>query len=367
MPLADQLLNATAVNGLVKVLGGAMPGRRFGTVRRSASQLSELGLRERSDLVRDALLSDLPSDYDELEAVVRTALENPAFTGWMVWPVSEAASARALEAASGAAFDSALALLAALTPRLSSEFGIRPLLDADLDRALPQVLAWTSHPDEHVRRLASEGTRPLLPWAKRVRAIVARPGSTIEILHALRHDESAYVRRSVANHLNDISRGDPDLAAAVAAEWLEGEPDARTRQLVRHGLRTLIKKGHPKALALLGFAPLSGISVDGPRLAAATVAIGDGLSFSGTLSNTGDEPARLAVDYVIHHQKANGTLSPKVFKLTTKTLAPGEELTFTRTHSFKVITTRVYHPGEHTIELQVNGETFGKTTFGVVG
>jgi 3-methyladenine DNA glycosylase AlkC len=366
VPLADQLLNAAAVDGLAECLAEAVPGGEFTAVRRSASQLTELGLRERSDLVRDALLSDLPGGYDELDAIVHTALKNPGFTGWMIWPVGEAASARALEAGGGPAFDGALALLAELTPRLTSEFGIRPLLDADLERALPAVLAWTTHPDEHVRRLASEGTRPLLPWAKRVRAIIARPESTVDILHALRHDESAYVRRSVANHLNDISRGDPELAAAVAAEWLQGDPDARTRRLVRHGLRTLIKKGHPRALALLGFAPVAGVSVDGPRLDATTVAIGDGLRFSGTLSNTGAEPARLAIDYVIHHQKANGTLSPKVFKLTTKTLAPGEELSFVRTHSFKVITTRVYHPGEHTIELQVNGETFGKTTFGLV-
>lgn len=366
MPTADELLNAASVNGLARVLTKAAPGLGLTAVRRSAKELDDKSLRERSDFVRDALLSDLPADYDNFDTIVRATLPDPKFSGWMIWPVTETASRLALDDGGPAAFDAALALLADLTPRLTAEFGIRPLLEADLDRALAIVLSWTTHPDDHVRRLASEGTRPLLPWAKRVRAIVARPTSTVPILHALYRDESEYVRRSVANHLNDISRGDPDLAASVAAQWLAGEPTPQTQQLVRHGLRTLIKKGHPQALALLGFAPAAGLTVDGPTLAADSVAVGRTLEFSCTLTNTGPEPARLAIDYVIHHRKANGTLTPKVFKLTTKTLAPGEDVRLTRAHSFKIITTRVYHPGGHTIELQVNGESFGKVPFDLV-
>ncbi|MCU1680326.1 MAG: alkylation repair protein [Amycolatopsis sp.] len=363
MPTADELLNAAAVRGLARCLTAAAPGLDLAEVRRSAKSLTGLALRERSDLVRAALLHDLPAEYTGFETIIRAALPQENLRGWMIWPITSAASQLALTDGSTAAFDSAMALLADLTPRLTAEFGIRPLLDADLDRALPIVLSWTTHVDEHVRRLASEGTRPLLPWAKRVRAIVARPASTVPILHALYRDESDYVRRSVANHLNDISRGDPDLAASVAAEWLAGEPDEQTRQLVRHGLRTLIKKGHPQALALLGFTPAAGLTVDGPTLTADTVPVGQSLEFSCTLTNTGHEAARLAIDYVIHHRKANGSLTPKVFKLTTKTLAPNEAVTLTRAHSFKVITTRVYHPGQHTIELQVNGETYGKVAF----
>lgn len=362
MPTADELLNATAVQGLIKCLAKASPGQDLGALRKSAKALDGLSLSERKDVVRDALLSDLPAGYEPIESLVRTALVDPRFTGWMIWPVSETVTARAL---GNDSFDAGLALLADLTPRLTAEFAIRAMLEADLDRALAIVTTWTKHPDEHVRRLASEGTRPLLPWAKRVRAIVTRPESTVDILRALYRDESAYVRRSVANHLNDLSRADPDLVNAVAAEWLSGEPDAQTQQLVRHGLRTLIKKGNPGALALLGFAPADGLAVDGPTLTGTAVTIGEVLRFSCTLTNGGTEPARLAVDYVIHHRKANGTLTPKVFKLATKTLQPGEDVTFERGHSFKVITTRVYHPGEHTIELQVNGVSYGKTPFTV--
>jgi hypothetical protein len=173
------------------------------------------------------------------------------------------------------------------------------------------------------------------------------------------------VRRSVANHLNDLSRAHPDLVVGVATRWL-GDPDANTPYVVRHSLRTLIKQGHPQALALLGFAPLPGLVVDGPRLADSTVAVGGTLPFDFTLENRGEHPVRVAVDYVIYHQKANGTLTPKVFKLATRTLTPGETATIARKHSFKLITTRTYHPGEHAIALQVNGELFGRTTFHLV-
>jgi hypothetical protein len=128
-------------------------------------------------------------------------------------------------------------------------------------------------------------------------------------------------------------------------------------------MRTLIKQGHPEALALLGFRPAEGVTVEAPRLSADAVAIGGELRFSATLSNTGAEPARLAIDYVVHHRKANGKTTPKVFKLTTRTLLPGETTTIERGHSFKVISTRVYYPGEHSLTLQVNGEPHGPTTF----
>jgi 3-methyladenine DNA glycosylase AlkC len=361
VPTADELLNAAAVTGLARILSVPAP-----SVTAAAAGLEGLGLRERTDLVHDALLADLPESYPRFEAVVRKALRDEGFTGWMLWPVTEAVTSRALADGGGEAFDRALALLAELTPRLTAEFGIRRLLEADLGRALPIVLTWTEHPDEHVRRLASEGTRPLLPWAKRVRAIFEDPAAAVPVLDALHRDPSEYVRRSVANHLNDISRRDPALAAATAARWLDGEPDAVTVRLVRHGLRTLVKQGHPEALALLGFPAVTGLVVAGPELDATAVAVGGALGFSYVVENTGSEPAKLAIDYVIHHRKANGTTTPKVFKLTTRTLGPGERVTVARTHSFKVITTRAYHAGEHAITLQVNGEAYGRTPFTLV-
>jgi 3-methyladenine DNA glycosylase AlkC len=283
----------------------------------------------------------------------------------MIWPVTEAVVARALQDRQPDSFDAALALLADLTPRLTAEFAIRSLLQADLDRALPVILSWTEHPDEHVRRLASEGTRPFLPWSKRVRTILSRPEVTRPILDALYRDDSEFVRRSVANHLNDLGRQQPELAVAIATGWT-ADPDDNTAWVVRHGLRTLVKKANPDALALLGFTPALHVTVRGPVLGNTTVQVGDYLPFEVTLVNTGPEPAPVAVDYIVHHLKANGTQTPKVFKLTTKTLRPGETLTLSRRHSFKHISTRVYREGRHAIEVQVNGTTWGRTVFDLV-
>jgi 3-methyladenine DNA glycosylase AlkC len=346
MPTAEEMLSTGAVRSLARILDAP-------TVR--AVKLTGAAFSERGRLVRDALLADLPTGYAAFERAIRKAMKDPGFTGWMIWPVTEAVAVRAVPTA----FDKGLALVADLTSRLTGEFALRTFLAADLDRTLATALRWTESPDEHVRRLASEGTRPRLPWARRVAAIIDDPQSTVPILDALHRDPSPYVRRSVANHLNDISRSDPALAVDVAARWLTTD----TLPLVRHALRTLVKAADPGALALLGFPPPAGLTVVGPSLGAAAVRVGDELPFEFTLRNEGGTEVRLAVDYVVHHRKANGSLSPKVFKLTVRTLAAGESVTISRRHSFRLISTRVYHPGEHAVELQVNGRTFGRTSF----
>lgn len=362
MPTADSLLGPAAVAALPLCLERAEPTRPLPALRAAAGALDGLGFGERVVLVRDALLADLPADYDAFARILRAALADPAFTGWMIWPVGEAVAVRALDAGSPAAFDDGLALLAALTPRLTAEAALRPFLDADLDRALATVLGWTSDPDEHVRRLASEGTRPRLPWAKRARAVLANPPATVPVLDALYRDPEEYVRRSVANHLNDISRAEPELAVTVATRWL-AEPDVNTVRVVRHAMRTLIKQGDPAALALHGFAAPTDLVVSGPTLEVDVVRMGEELGFSFTLENRDVAPVRLAVDYVVHYRKANGRTAPKVFKLTTKTLAAGETLTISRRQPFRPITTRRHHPGEHAIELQINGRRYGPVGF----
>ena len=356
MPFADELLGEPALAELTRALAAAAPHNPLAALR--AVDLSGLPLRERSDLIRDALLADLPAGYGAFATTVRAA----RLSGWGVWPVTTAAVARALADGGSAAFVDAFALLAELTPLLTGEFAIRPLLAHDLDRALAIVLSWTTSPDEHVRRLASEGTRPFLPWAKRVPALLARPHATLPILAALYRDESEYVRRSVANHLNDLSRRHPELVVDTAAAWL-AEPDPNTERLVRHALRSLVKKGHAGALALLGFTTGATLDVVGPTLATVQIPYGGTVRFTATVTNTAAEPAVVAVDYIVHHRKADGRLTGKTFKLTTATLAPGERRQISREHSFREITTRRYHPGRHAIELQLNGVVAGRTEF----
>jgi len=354
MPFADELLGTAVARHLTRSLQDAAPDTGFVATADAAERLGRLALRERADLLRDALLADVPGDYAPLARIVRTAsAADPAFAGWLIWPVTSAIATRAVDDGSPEAFDDAMRLLAELTDRLTAEFAIRILLRHDLDRALHHVLDWTGSENEHIRRLASEGTRPYLPWAVRVRGIVVEPGVTLPILDALYRDDSEYVRRSVANHLNDLSRDDPDLVVTTANRWL-GDPVATTPTLVRHALRTLVKRGHPGALAALGFGPAT-TEIDGFTIDSSSVPFGGAVRFVATVRNTGPEPVRLAIDYVVHHQKANGTQTTKTFKLLTRDVAPGEEIPLAREHSFRAITTRRYHPGAHGIALQVNG------------
>lgn len=368
----NELIDQAAVGSLARVLADAAPDIGWSHVVDAGASLADLSLRERTDHVSRALLADLAAaagppvdystgDYSTAARIFRSALQDADFTGWTLWPVTETAVTLALDASQPGDFEDCLRLLAELTPRLTGEFAIRRLLAADLDRALAVVLAWTAHPDEHVRRLASEGTRPYLPWAVRIPGLVERPEATIPILDALYRDPHEYVRRSVANHLNDLARHSPDAVLAAAAAWT-AEPDPNTAWVVRHGLRTLIKKAHPGALALQGFTPAS-LTVSAPSLDRRTVALPAELAFEFEVSNTGADPARLAVDYIVHYMKANGSQSEKVFKLAALSLPPGETKTVAKRHAFRQMTTRVHHPGTHALELQINGVRYAHTEF----
>ena len=369
MGAMNELIDAAAVHSAAAVLTEAAPDVQWARTRAAASLLGDLNLRARTDLAAQALREDVLSasgaGYPTAAVSFRAALRFPEFTGWILWPVSEAAATLAVASGTGEDFDDALALLAELTPRLTGEFAIRRLLRHDLDRALAAALAWTAHPDEHVRRLASEGTRPYLPWAVRVPGLIERPEATLPVLTALYRDPSEYVRRSVANHLNDLARHAPAAVVATAEEWLSAA-DSNTGWVVRHGLRTLVKKGHPDALALLGFTPAS-VAVAGPRLDRNVLTVPGELGFTFEVANTGTEDVRLAVDYVVHYRKANGSLSAKVFKVSTLTLASGESRSLSKRHAFRQMTTRVHHPGVHALEVQINGAVYGRTEFLVQG
>lgn len=363
MGAMNELISPAVLGSLGQALAAASPGSRWPRLAGAAGRLAGLSLRQRTDLVSEALLADLPPDYATAAGVFRSALDSPGFSGWMIWPVTEAAVTLALDSEAPDAFEDCLQLLAELTPRLTGEFAIRRLLATDLDRALRVVTGWTSHPDWHVRRLATEGTRPYLPWAIRVPELTARPGTTQPILHALYRDPQENVRRSVANHLNDLARHAPDQVVSAAAAWL-GAPDANTPRVVRHGLRTLLKEAHPGALALLGFLPAS-LAVTGTRLDRTAVELPGELGFEFQIANTGPAEARLTVDYVVHYRKANGTLAEKVFKLGTAVLVPGQARKFSKRHSFRQMTTRVHHSGGHVLELQINGVRYPAGTFTV--
>ncbi|CAH0203775.1 hypothetical protein SRABI76_02084 [Microbacterium oxydans] len=365
MGAMDELIDATVIDTLRSALTHADPALGLSALAAVRDAVDGERLRTRVDLVREALLVDAPAGFAQTEHLVDAALSVPEFGGWMIWPVTEFVTARALDDGSTAAFDAGLALLARLTIGLSSEFAIRAMLIARPERVLETAYEWTGHENEHVRRLASEGTRSYLPWAKRVPWLIEHPGATLGILDALYRDESAYVRRSVSNHLNDLSRIDPALVVRTAGNWA-ARADPRTPAVIRHGLRTLIKNADPDALRAVGYSG-DRIEVDRPHLDSTEVPIHEGaVTFTALVTNEGDADAVVAIDYVIGFQRSRGTVSPKTFKLTSRTLAPGESITVEKSHSFRRITTRAYYPGSHFVAVQANGRRSPEAEFTLV-
>ena len=322
--------------------------------------LAALEMMARAMQIADALEATLPADFDRAAGIIESALA-PAATddalgfrtteaglaGWIGWPLGEFIARRGL-----AMPERGLRALHALTQRFTSEFAVRPYLVEHFNLSLARLTAWTRDPSPHVRRWCSEGTRPRLPWGLRLQALVRDPRPTQPILLALMDDPSEYVRRSVANHLNDIAKDHPDQVA----DWLDAHlPSASParRALLRHASRSLVKQGHARTLRAWGLAGFRGeatLAVS-PRRAA----IGGEWRLRLTLRSTAARPQRLAVDYVVHHVKANGSRSPKVFKGWVLALDAGESVTLEKRHSLRPVTTRRLHPGEHRIEIQVNG------------
>ncbi|RII42484.1 DNA alkylation repair protein [Galactobacter valiniphilus] len=362
MPMADELLGAPQAAAFHAALSAAS-GRELPGLRAAAAPeaLTPLALSARASALAEAALAELPGDFASVAGSLRVAAQDPAFEGWLIWPAGLTAARSALKAGDEGSFDEAMEILALLTPRNTSEFAIRELLRARPERGIEIMRGWVGHPHHHVRRLASEGSRPLLPWGLRVPALVKDPGLAAPILEALRGDPQDYVYRSVANHLNDHSRHHPQWVLSTAEAWAAA-PRGNGEWVIKHGLRTLIKRGEPGALRLLGFSS-EDLGVEGPVVATPEVPFGGELRFEGSVANRGAAPARVAIDWALHLRGARGAARRKVFKLAAPTLAPGERLDIERAFSFRPITTRAYYPGEHAVELLVNGTSHGPVPF----
>lgn len=334
-------------------------------------ELDALELKQRAALIADGLDRHLPQELGPRFAILQKMLhpmtevafdrgsDELGIRGWGMMALGMVVAQSGLED-----FEASFALLKEMTKRATAEFDVRPFLDADQDRALAIMAPWVSDDSVHVRRLVSEGTRPRLPWGLRLKKLVADPSPTLPLLEALKDDPEDYVRRSVANHLNDIAKDHPDLVAEIAARWLK-DADRNREKLVRHACRSLIKQGHTATLQAFGLNPPE-ISVDGPTITTDTVDYGSTLGFRIDLTSTGTAPQELVLDYLVHFKKANGTLAPKVFKWTKLTLAPGETLSLAREHAIRPITTRVYYGGTQAVSLRINGQDFGFSEFELV-
>jgi len=252
-----------------------------------------------------------------------------------------------------------------LTQRFTAEYSIRVFLERYPRQTLARLREWAFDANVHVRRLVTEGTRPRLPWAPRLRAFQDDPRPVLELLELLKDDPELLVRRSVANNLNDIGKDNPAALIETCRRWMKDATPDRS-WLVRHALRSAVKRGDPEALEILGFLPSTGAQVRDIRIAPAVASIGDSVTFTVDLSNEGSITMPLLIELRVHFVKANGRSSPKVFALKELQLQPHGSVRLTKTISLAQHTTRTHYPGEHRIEVLVNGRTSGTGVFDIV-
>lgn len=250
-------------------------------------------------------------------------------------------------------FDQSVKAMERVTQFISCEFAVRFFILRYKEKMMKQMLKWSKHQSRHVRRLATEGSRPRLPWAIGVPELKKDPSAILPILENLKQDECEIVRRSVANNLNDISKDHPDLFLNIIKKWkgISKETDA----IIKHASRSLLKSGHTP---ILDFYNLNGkiIKVQKFSLGNTSVKIGDKIEFDFKVKNTSSETLVVRLEYGMHFRLSNGNLSRKVFKISERNLRQGEEIAIKKSHSFRVITTRKFYPGLHKLSVIVNGK-----------
>ncbi|MBK8294224.1 MAG: DNA alkylation repair protein [Solirubrobacterales bacterium] len=350
-------ISPSAIAGLARIFEIAWPDfPRLRFEKRANRGLTGLEMKGRVVHVADALADSLPDDFPEAATVIGKALDLPQLDGWIVYCIDDYVARYGIYQP-----EVALPLMARLTPRWTCEYAIRPFIETHPEITFEYFDEWIESENEHLRRLVSEGSRPRLPWGGYLKGFVADPTPTISLLDRLVDDPSPYVRKSVANHLNDITKDHPDLAIGTAQRWLdEGGEAERRAWIVNHGMRSLIKKGDPAALALAGYDHGAEVAITRFRVSPGEIAIGESVAIEFAL--TAPEPTPVMVDYAIHHAGSSGMRSAKVFKLKRLELEPGVETAFVREHRIREVSVRRIHPGPHLIEIQVNGRILAAAT-----
>ncbi len=366
--LKDQLFNQATVKRLAREIKVAYPDFAEQTfVRTVVAGFPQQALMERLRAITAALRVHLPADYPTALAVILAALPPPLdakktdddFGEFIYGPYAYFVAEYGCQKQY---LKRSLHALEEITQRFTAEGALRDFLITFPAETLAEVAQWTKSSNYHVRRLASEGTRPNLPWAKNVNL---QPADTISLLDNLYTDKTRYVTRSVANHLNDLSKSHDDLVIKTLQRWQQTNTATDVHFIMTHALRSLVKAGHPKALKLLGYTKPK-LTVGDLALKTSNVPIGSDLEFTVTITSTSQVPQDLMIDYVLYFKKANGTLSPKTFKIAKKTLQAGESIVIQKRHSIHPMSTRTLYAGTHELQMQINGEQSKRYKFELI-
>ena len=319
-----------------------------------------LELLPRGRHIAQALRKHLPPDYARALPILLESTQVPvqrtvsnSMAGFYFMPHCQFVAQFGL-----AHFEESMQANYLLTQKFTAEFSVRPYLIHHQEAALARLRTWAQDPNEHVRRLVSEGSRPRLPWATRLPAFQADPTPVLALLELLKDDPALYVRRSVANNLNDIGKDHPQVLNDVAQRWLKNAP-AEREWVVRHALRWAVKQGDAgalAALAVLGFGKPAEVTIGQVRISPANAQVGDSVAIEFTLGNPASRPQALMVDFQIHYVKASGGTAPKVFKLKALNLPPHGSVQLHKNVSLREMTTLKHHAGKHRVDVIVNGK-----------
>ncbi len=368
--LKDHLFNEVKVKKLAKDIKTVYPAfaeREFARI--VVEEFPRLELMQRIAHISAMLRRYLPQDYLEALKILVSSLPVPCdptksdddFGEFIYAPYGHFVSEYGCEKKY---LEESLAAIKEITQRFSCEWAIRNFLNNFPKETFAELKRWTKDSHYHVRRLCSEGTRPNLPWAKKVKITHA---DTLPLLEHLYTDKTRYVTRSVANHLNDIAKTEPELVVSTLKRWQERgkQTESEMKFILKHSLRTLVKQGNKDALALLGHGSTK-VILESFVIETPNVKIGGALQFSCVLQSTDKTPQDFIVDYIIDFKKANGAHAQKVHKLKMVRLKPKEKVMLIKKHPLRLMTTRTLYPGEHKVTLQVNGKVFDTYTFVLV-
>jgi 3-methyladenine DNA glycosylase AlkC len=310
-------------------------------------------LKERMRHITECLHETLDKEYPEALRILREIA--PSFSGFDTMVFPDYVQCYGLES-----WELSLPALAFFTPLCSSEYAIRPFLDQDPQRAVKYLHAWAEDENEHLRRLASEGCRPRLPWGMALPRFKKDPSPILPLLEKLKDDPSEYVRKSVANNLNDISKDHPELVLEVCERWYGHS--ANTDWIVKHACRGLLKASHQRAMRLFGFADVENVAVHNLSLDRDTLPIGERLNFAFELSVDTPEPCPVRLEYAVHYARPEGKTSRKVFQIKEQTFEPGIH-EISKKLSLADQSTRKHYPGQHQVAIIVNGMEMARTSF----
>ncbi|NMX70417.1 DNA alkylation repair protein [Pseudomonas sp. WS 5111] len=358
-PALKEIFNLERLQHIADEMSAVYPSfDAKGFLKHAIGDLDGLSVMQRMARVSESLHAVMPLDYPQtLEHLY--ALAPRLNSGFVSLFLGHYVASYGLDD-----FQRSMGALKYFTTFGSAEFAVRAFLLKDFERTLAVMQQWSLDDNEHVRRLASEGSRPRLPWSFRLAQVQADPRLCASFLENLKADSSLYVRKSVANHLNDITKDHPDWVLQVIESWSLDNP--HTAWIARHALRSLIKQGNTRALTIIGAGARAEVKIHQFKVEPAVIRLGERINLSFTLESLASAPQKLVVDYAIDYVKSAGHSAAKVFKLKAFTLGAGERHTVLRGQHIRDMTTRKHYPGQHTVHVLVNGERLGSTGFELI-